>query len=419
MSIVPNNNFSVLPWYTSLQEQNARRWWAYGRVYPLFVPALKLLPFQVMRNALTRPIWGDTKGDELSYTYGLQGRYMYIEDGEAIIERILPAGRSSLTQYEIPEGVPKVFVEYLPWVSISGEPCNAAFFDEEMNCLAAHDVDDGSGGVVSTSFNVPAGTKWLIVQRAPTPYADTVAVYQPVITGYETTPVSSFDIYTKDGSLVGQYITEITDSGLTVKPFSSEGYDVIVFRGLLPFLQTFPNGQYYAVMSDGTNTWYSEIFTAVNDIEPYLKIEWWDEEDFVMDAGTIVYDGYFKNTLYLPSDLAKPEYEFEEEGENRDGYFFPIKQISQKLYHFRFLAPEYLLDVIRFIRMSDHILITYRGRTYIPDTFLVTPEWEGNGDIANVEAEFTTYTVAKKIGLGYLRAQRGDFNNDFNQDYDT
>lgn len=162
-------------------------------------------------------------------------------------------------------------------------------------------------------------------------------------------------------------------------------------------------GRYYFTTTISGVTYISDVVTVVQDVTPYLKVEWWDDQDLIMDAGVIIYTNsggtnVYKNVLYLASDLAKPEYVFEEEGENRDGYFFPIKQISEKRYKFRFLAPEYILDVMRFIRMSDHIQITYRGQVYNADTFLMTPTWEGNGDLANVECEFDTNTVAKKIG---------------------
>lgn len=164
-------------------------------------------------------------------------------------------------------------------------------------------------------------------------------------------------------------------------------------------------GRYYLSTQIGGKYYVSDVFTVVPNaaLSKYLKLEWWDDSDFITESGIIVYKNaggtyQYKNTLYLPTDLAKPEYVFEEEGENRDGYFFPIKQISEKRYRFRFLAPEYILDVMRFIRMSDHIQITYRGQVYNADTFLMTPTWEGNGDLANVECEFDTNTVAKKIG---------------------
>lgn len=290
--MIPNNNLSVLPWYSSIEQQNARKWWVYGRVYPLFTPALFMLPFQILREHR------------------------------------------------------------------------------------------------------------------------------------ENAPISLFQVYTKDGVLIGDFTTKIIETGITIKEFATFGYDVIVFPGQLPVFTQFDNGQYYGVLSDGIETWYSEIFTVVNDIQPYLKIQWWDIDDFVMDAGTIVYKNpTFKNVLYLHADIAKPEYIFEEDGETRDGYFMPIKQISEKRYKFAFLASEYLLDVMRFIRMADYVLITKNGQTYKPDTFLITPQWEDNGDVAAVDAEFETSTVAKKIargsGIPTPTPGAGDFNNDFNEDFNN
>ena len=124
--------------------------------------------------------------------------------------------------------------------------------------------------------------------------------------------------------------------------------------------------------------------------------------------------------MYLCTELGKPEYQFEEEGENRDGYFFPEKQISEKTYRAMCLAPEYLCDVMRFIRMADYVVITDKyGRSYDCDTFLITPKWQTQGDLASVEIEFETATVVKKIGRGYTITNKGDYNNDFNNDFLT
>ena len=282
--MIPNNNFSVLPFYTSLDQQNARKWWMYGRVYPLYCPAKYLLPFQII-------------------------------------------------------------TPHTNWTVSSIRPVNI------VNATTGRTVAD---------------------------------------------------------------ITNAIRAGITKREFATLGYDVWVFPGQSTVINSLPNGRYYLEVVF-SYTFYSEIFTVVNDIEPYLKISWWDVDDFTMDAGTIVYTNpAFKNVLYLQSDLAKPEYSFEEEGETRDGYFFPTKQISEKRYRFNFLASEYLLDVMRFIRMADFAEIEYHGQTYSLDTFLITPEWEDNGDVAAVEAVFDTATVAKKIGLGYIKAQRGDFNDDYN-----
>lgn len=292
--MIPNNNFSVLPWYKSIEEQNARKWWIYNRVYPLFSPAGFILPFQIL----------------------------------------------------------------IPHVR-----------------------------------NNPQLSSFLLIDA-------------------------------NTGATIANITTALRNTGLQAITFAPFGYDVVVYPGIMPINWPSLNGRYYIIATIDSVRYYSEIFTVVNDIEPYLKITWWDIDDFVMDAGRIVYSSYafttFKNVLYLQSDIAKPEYIFEEEGETRDGYFFPIKQISEKRYRFTFLASEYLLDVMRFIRMADYAEIEYHGQQYKLDTFLITPEWESNGDVANVEAVFDTSTVAKKIGRGYQQpGTGGDFNNDFNDDFNN
>lgn len=285
--MIQNNNISVLPWYTSIEQQNHRKSYAYGTIYPLFTPKRTLLPFQIMRNTSSRDI-----------------------------------------------------------------------------------------------------------TRA--------------------------QLYDKNGVLFADITTALKETGLQIVPFASLGYDVIVYPSLLPFAIDTPDGIYYARMTDGVNVWYSEMFTIVGDLSGYLKIEWYDVENFVFDAGQIVYQNpKFHNVLYLYTELGKPEYPFEEEGETRDGYFFPEKQISEKTYRCMALAPEYLCDVMRFIRMSDKVFVTDKyGRQYDCDTFLITPKWQTQGDLASVEIEFETATVAKKIGRGYITpGRKGDFNNDFNNDF--
>lgn len=284
--MIQNNNLSILPWYTSIKEQNHWKSYAYGDIYPLFAPADKLLPFQIMRNT-----------------------------------------RSN--------GITRVI------------------------------------------------------------------------------------LYSKDGKQVADITQFMKDAGLQVVRFQSLGYDIIVYPANLPLPINQFDGIYYCSLSDGAQIWYSEMFTAVQDVSGYLKIEWYDVENLIFDAGQIVYQNPgFRNVLYLCTELGKPEYKFEEEGEERDGYFFPEKQISEKTYKCTILAPEYLCDVMRFIRMADYIRVTDKyGRIYDCDTFLITPKWQTQGNLASVEIEFETATVVKKIGRGYIIKTQGDFNKDFNNDF--
>lgn len=284
--MIQNNNISVLPWYTSIEQQNHRKSYAYGQIYPLFAPTDRLLPFQIIRNT-------------------------------------------------------------------------------------------------------------------------------------RSNSVTSVILYDKTGKQIANITTYMREAGLQVVRFKSLGYDVILYPAILPMSLNRFDGIYYLRLSDGVQTWYSEMFTVVQDVSGYLKIDWWDIENLVFDAGQIVYKNpTFKNMLYLCTELGKPDYEFEEDGEERDGYFFPEKQISVKTFKCTILAPEFLCDVMRFIRMADYIHITDKyGREYDCDTFLITPKWQTQGDLASVEIEFKTNTVVKKIGRGYIINNNGDFNGDFNNDF--
>lgn len=220
-------------------------------------------------------------------------------------------------------------------------------------------------------------------------------------------------------AVIANYTEYVKDAGLQIVRFESLGYDVILFPAYMPMPLNQFDGRYYFIMSDNVETWYSEVITVVQNVSAYLKIQWWDVENLVFDNGQIVYKNpTFKNTLYLNTGPGMPDYEFEEEGEERDGYFFPEKQISEKTYKFSFLAPEYLCDVMRLIRLSDIVQVTDKyGHLYNVDSFLIEPKWQQQGNLANVECEFQTDTVVKKIGRGYITAH-ADFNDDFNNDFD-
>ena len=173
--MIQNNNISVLPFYTSIDEQNHRKSYAYGKIYPLFAPADMLLPFQIIRN--TR----------------------------------------------------------------------------------ANDV-------------------------------------------------TSVVLYDKTGKQVADITTNMKETGLQIVRFQSFRYDVILYPSILPMPLNQLDGIYYMTLSDGVQTWYSEMFTVVQDVSAYLKIQWWDVENLVFDAGQIVYtEPNYKNTLYLCTELGKPE----------------------------------------------------------------------------------------------------------------
>lgn len=261
-------------------------------------------------------------------------------------------------------------------------------------------------------------------------YGEVYPLYTPIgsippfqlIIPHTTATVSNVTLY-KVATATGTNITSaINAAGLIKKNFAANGYDVVLYPSINVTNFSTAEGRYYIVvqLSNG-DRYYSDIFTMVGDMSGYLNLMWWDLNDLEMDNARIVYKNgavaCYRNQLWLQTQLGKPDYDFTEEGETRDGYFFAEKMVSEKKYKCTILAPEYLCDVMRFIRMSDRVYVTdQNGIQYRCDTFLITPEWETQGDLASVEIEFTCDTVAKKIGKGYIDTG-ADFNDDYNNDY--
>lgn len=238
-----------------------------------------------------------------------------------------------------------------------------------------------------------------------------------ILREHRANAVTSVLLKTMSGTTVANITTQMTGTGLKVNQYTSYGYDVIVYPGQLLLTTATPEGPYYIEISDGVQTWYSEVFTVVRFVDQYLKITYRDSESLVFDEGRVDFSDNFAFNLYLPTQVGRPDYEFEEQVDKRDGYQFVEKQISEKTYKFNFVAPEYLLDAMRIIRMMDNVEVVSKGETYDVDQFLMTPKWQEGGYLAGVEVEFQCNTVIKKIGRLFVPNDQGGFNVDFNNDF--
>lgn len=212
--------------------------------------------------------------------------------------------------------------------------------------------------------------------------------------------------------------TSIKENGLQIKPFT--GFKLLKYPGTLPIIGIVHEGQYYLAISiSGLGTIYSDIFTVCNKVDDYLLIEYSNSYNFELKNGIIDFSDNFKFKCYLNTQVGKPEYDFEEEATERMGYTFIESQVSKKIYKFTFLAPEYLCDALRIVRLCENKKITSKLQVYDLTTFNMEPEWEDQGDLAAVECEFETDTVIANIG-GYVPSlSGGDFNGDFNNDFKT
>lgn len=174
-------------------------------------------------------------------------------------------------------------------------------------------------------------------------------------------------------------------------------YSIVMHKGDDTLSSKLPEGRHYIILKQGSKTWYSEVFTVVSNIDCFIKLEYWDNSNLYFKGGHIEYLTGFKFVCYLSTDIGKPKYPFEEELTERDGYKFIEKQTSSKVYNMTFCAPEFMCDALRLVRMCDNIHITNRGKVYRALSFSVNVDWEDNGDVAAVDAEFETDTVVTKI----------------------
>ena len=209
---------------------------------------------------------------------------------------------------------------------------------------------------------------------------------------------------------------DIISNGLVIKEVN--GYTLIAYPAVFSINAIDHEGFYYLqiTLSD-ESVYYSEVFCSKNDVSDCVLLEWGNTYDLEMLKGIISFKDFVKFKCYLQTQIGRPEYTFEEQATERLGYSFIESQVSKKTYKFTALAPEYLCDALRIVRLCDTKRITQGSQVYEPTSFSVEPKWQEQGDLASVEVEFDTATVIANLGGYTTKAERKDFNESFNQDY--
>lgn len=246
-------------------------------------------------------------------------------------------------------------------------------------------------------------------------YRNTLLPFQVVLAS--GTSISWVRLYNFNTGKFIDISTSIKENGL--KLVSYTGFKVLKYPGTLPVVEIKHEGLYYLAISISGLTIYSDVFTVCNRVDDYLLLEYSNSYNFELKGGMVDFSDNFKFKCYLNTQVGRPEYDFEEEATERMGYTFIESQVSKKIYKFTFLAPEYLCDALRIVRLCNNKQITSRLQTYDLTTFSMEPEWEDQGDLASVECEFETDTVIANIGGYTPELAGGDFNNDFNNDFNV
>lgn len=394
------NNFSPFPFFNSKDEQV--RWYAYGNDYVYQCPEKGILPFQIKREHIGETIY--EKGTQITdfnttYFYALNASGAVVKTDESDVDTYI----ATIDIAELPYD--RIFVEY-------AQP--GVYIDESGSVKAGVMASFGNEVGVYT----PLGT-FGPYSAYPEPYdgaieikktkssplnITSVKIMSKAATMYYTAQIKG--VYPKgiERAVVIDADTEEELFGISVDNFSviadsSDTYDYILCNGLADVVSGYePARRMYIKLTDGTNTFYSAYFTWCNSC---LSIEWYDKADLLFRDGQICYSSGFKNKMYFDAELGMPSYEFEEEVSERNGYSYPLSQVSYKKYKFNILAPEEVCDVMRLIRLSDVVTIKSGDDEYSATSFLMTPTWQEQGYLANIECEFATDTMVKKNGKGY------------------
>ena len=169
-------------------------------------------------------------------------------------------------------------------------------------------------------------------------------------------------------------------------------------------------GLHYLQINTNKGYIYSEEFVFTDSYSECVRLEYWNEDTLNFSSGEINFDDDFKFVMYISSTIGKPEYEFEEELTKRLGYKFIESQTSNKIYKFNFLAPEYICDAMRLVRMCDYIKLTTKYDTYNALSFAYEPRWQDNGDLAAVDVEFDTDCIIQKLESFNRRVKESFYN---------
>lgn len=238
-----------------------------------------------------------------------------------------------------------------------------------------------------------------------------ISIVRPENTAEELTQIRA---YRKDDTT---YI-DLTAIAANFTIIETTTYDVLLYPAISAFSPVLAPGFWYLRLTDGTYTWYTEVFTIALDLTPFVKLEFSHSAPIRYTGGQMDYSGNYKQRIYLSTNISRPRYPLEIQAKVRAGYTFDEIVVSKKVYAMEFPAPEYLCDLLRTIRLHDTVTATCRGITYNIQKATPVIDWPEGEDLAQVEIEMECDTIVRVFGDGAEYTGK-DFNNDFNPDFNA
>lgn len=243
---------------------------------------------------------------------------------------------------------------------------------------------------------------------------------------FTVTNLPSFDPTTVEVFLVNEATGVRSRTGIKTKVDTMDEHNSVLYvsPGSNVYAKSVEPGVYRAEFTiPKGETYVSTPICVTEGIETntnFVKLEYWNDEKLAYPNGFVTTgtDNDFKFQMYIPTTFFKPKYEFEEEITKRAGYKFLELQTCNKVFGFSFLAPEYICDALRLVRLSDYIRFTHDGEYYNALNFEYNPDWQDNGYLAAIECQFETDTIIQKLP-SFNRRDRESFYNALLADIDT
>lgn len=167
-----------------------------------------------------------------------------------------------------------------------------------------------------------------------------------------------------------------------------------------------PGKFFYLLITDGTDTWYTEIFVAVQpdadntdypadcgDSCGYVNLLW-------SNPGCTISETIHSNSpafsLFLPVNIAQPKYNYKPDTEDDgEGGIVKTFQRLEKRWEFFVRGPEYLADCISAIQMFSNVSLNFPNGDFVSCKDIeVEVEWD-TPCFATITFRFTGEFLAK------------------------
>ena len=176
-------------------------------------------------------------------------------------------------------------------------------------------------------------------------------------------------------------------------------------------------GTYYIRLDDGDQTYYTDEFMLsysddgfpTNCGETWVKLSWLINGTCIVSGKSVSNEAEpihaypkvnYWHYVYLNANLSRPEWEYEEEGED-DAHSMPVidtRRLVKRWTLEGMPVTESIYDAVTIASISDRVLLEFKDGTafdYIKDV-RTEVSWESGGCLANLKTKFSTDYFVKQ-----------------------